>query len=390
MDFFMEYNFDNVIDRHNTNSAKWDGGNADLLPMWVADMDFEVPQPVKDAIAKRAEHGIFGYSLPRKSYYEAIISWEKRRHGWAIEKEWITFSPGIVPAVHMLIRALAQPGDKVIVQTPVYYPFFNAILNNGCQIKKNSLKLPEKKYVMDFEDLERKVKDPRAKLLILCSPHNPVGRVWRREELVRLGELCLQHDVTVISDEIHCDLIFKGHKHLPFAALDERFAQNSMTCIAPSKTFNLAGLQTSAVIIPNARIRDRFTNVLASGGLKMPNPFGIAALEAAYNQGEPWLEQLMVYLSGNVDFLMRFVEERLPMVEVIKPEGTYLVWMDFRKLGLDPDALEGLMLKKARVWLDEGYIFGQEGQGFERINVACPRSVLNQGLQRIETAVNSL
>ena len=331
----MKYNFDTVINRHNTNSIKWDGGDANLLPMWVADMDFEVPQPIKEALVKQAEHGIFGYSLPRESYYEAII-------------------------------------------------------NNGCRIDHNPLKLQNNQYVMDFEDLERKVKDPRAKLLILCSPHNPVGRVWQREELVRLGELCLQHDVAVISDEIHCDLIFKGHKHLPFAALDERFAQNSITCIAPSKTFNLAGLQTSAVIIPNAKIRDRFTNVLASDGLGMPNPFGIAALEAAYNHGEPWLEQLMDYLSGNVDFLIRFVEERLPMVDVIKPEGTYLVWMDFRKLGLDPDALEDLMLKKAKVWLDEGYIFGREGNGFERINVACPRALLNQGLQRIETAVNSL
>jgi cystathionine beta-lyase len=386
----MEYNFDNVINRHNTNSYKWDAADAELLPMWVADMDFEVPPPIKDAILIRAEHGIFGYSLPQESYYEAIISWEKRRHGWAIEKEWITFSPGIVPAVNMLVRALAQPGDKVIVQTPVYYPFFNAIINNGCQIEKNSLNFQNKKYLMDFEDLERKVKDPRAKLLILCSPHNPVGRVWTREELVRLGELCVANDVTVISDEIHCDLIFKGHKHLPFAALDKRFAKNSVTCIAPSKTFNLAGLQTSAVIIPNAKLRGRFSNVLVSDGLRSPNPFGITALEAAYNHGEPWLEQLMDYLSDNVDFLIRFVEERLPMVEVIKPEGTYLVWMDFRKLGLDPDTLEDLMLKKARVWLDEGYIFGRGGEGFERINVACPRSLLKQGLQRIERAVNSL
>jgi len=386
----MKYNFDNVINRHNTNSYKWDAADADLLPMWVADMDFEVPQPIKEAIVKRAEHGIFGYSMPQESYYEAIINWEKRRHGWAIEKEWITFTPGIVPAVHMLVRALAQPGDKVIVQTPVYYPFFNAIINNGCQIEKNSLKLQNKKYIMDFEDLERKVKDPRARLLILCSPHNPVGRVWNREELVRLGALCVENDVTVISDEIHCDLIFKGHKHRPFAALDTRFTQNSITCIAPSKTFNLAGLQTSAVITPNADIRARFTNVLVSDGLMMPSPFGITALEAAYNHGEPWLEQLMDYLSRNVDFLVRFVEERLPMVEVIKPEGTYLVWLDFRKLGIDPHTLEDLMLKKAKVWLDEGYIFGREGKGFERINVACPRSLLKQGLQRIEKAVNSL
>ena len=386
----MKYNFDNVINRRNTNSSKWDGADADLLPMWVADMDFEVPPPIKDAIVKRAEHGIFGYSLPPESYYEAIINWEKRRHGWAVDKQWIAFSPGIVPAVHMLVRALAQPGDKVIVQTPVYYPFFNAIINNGCQIEKNPLQLQNKKYTMDFDDLERKVKGPRAKFLILCSPHNPVGRVWNREELVRLGELCVANDVTVISDEIHCDLIFKGHKHLPFAALDKRFAKNSVTCIAPSKTFNLAGLQTSAVIIPNAKLRGRFSNVLVSDGLRSPNPFGITALEAAYNHGEPWLEQLMDYLSDNVDFLIRFVEERLPMVEVIKPEGTYLVWMDFRKLGLDPDTLEDLMLKKARVWLDEGYIFGRGGEGFERINVACPRSLLKQGLQRIERAVNSL
>jgi cystathionine beta-lyase len=386
----MQYDFDKVIHRQNTNSYKWDQGEKDVLPMWVADMDFEVPLPVKEAIVKKAEHGIYGYSLPQDSYFEAIINWEKKRQGWTIKKDWISFSPGIVPGINMLVRTLAQPGDKVIVQTPVYYPFFGAIINNGCRIEKNSLTLENKKYSMDFEDLEQKAKDPRATLLILSSPHNPVGRVWTKEELTRLGNICQDNDVMVIADEIHSDLIYKGNKHTPFASICEKFEQNSITCIAPSKTFNMAGLQTSAIIIPDDKIRKLFSNILDSNSLKSQNIFGITALEAAYTHGEEWLEQLIVYLGENLDFLNGFIKEKLPMIDVIKPQGTYLVWLDFRKLGLNKTVLEDLMLKKAKIWLDEGYIFGEEGEGFERINIACPRSILEKGLQRIERAIKSL
>ena len=386
----MKYNFDKVIDRYQTNSYKWDKGAKDLLPMWVADMDFEVPKPIKEAMIKKAEHGIYGYTLAPDSYYDAIINWEKKRHGWQIKKEWIMFSPGVVPGINMLVRALTQPGDKVIVQTPVYYPFFGAITNNGAQIERNPLKFENGTYRMDFNDLEEKTKNPRAQLLILCSPHNPVGRVWSREELKKLGRICQNNNVTVIADEIHCDLIFKGYKHTPFACISDDFQQNSITCIAPSKTFNLAGLQTSAFVIPDEKLRQRFFNVLESNFLLLPNAFGITALEAAYNHGEEWLEQLMDYLQENLDFLVQFTKKYLPKVNVIKTEGTYLVWMDFRGLGLDNNALEDLMLNQAKIWLDEGYVFGEEGAGFERINIACPRSILEQGLQRIADAVKSL
>ena len=282
---------------------------------------------------------------------------------------------------------MTHPGDKIIVQTPVYYPFFDLILNNGRQLETNPLRLANGAYSMDFEDLEKKAEHPRTTAIILCSPHNPVGRVWTLEELTRLGQICLENDVLVISDELHCDLVFPGFKHIPFAGISDDFAQCSITCIAPSKTFNLAGLQTSTLIIPNKRLRNQF---LKGSIFKRPNPFGIVALEAAYTHGEEWLEQLMDYLSGNIQLLCYFVRNRLPGVEIIKPEGTYLVWMDFRKLAIDSRALEDLMLNRAGVWLDEGYVFGKEGEGFERINVACPRSLLEQALHRIEEAITSL
>ncbi len=386
----MKYDFDRIIDRRGTNSYKWDLGDPDVLPMWVADMDFEVPEPVLKAVVEKAQQGIYGYSVPGNSYFDAIVNWEKKRHGWEIQREWIVFSPGVVPGINMMVRAFTQPGDKVIVQTPVYYPFFRAIINNGCQIEKNPLKLENGKYHMDFKDLEQKASDPRANILILCSPHNPVGRVWTRDELERLGEICLRNKVLVISDEIHSDLVFKGSRHTPFALASRGWERNCLTCIAPSKTFNLAGLQTSAIIIQDPLMRRRFLNVLESNLSVIQNIFGITALEAAYTKGEEWLDELLEYLEGNLNFLVEYVRERLPMVEVIRPEGTYLVWMDFRKLGMDSGSLEKFMLEKAKIWLDEGYIFGREGEGIERINIACPRSVLAEGLSRIERAVKAL
>lgn len=382
----MEINFNQVIDRSNTNSIKWDHENQEILPMWVADMDFRAPQPVIDALTERVQHGIYGYSEPNQAYFDAIINWQEKRNDWKIQQDWIAFSPGVVPAVNMIIRTFANPGEKVLVQTPVYYPFFAAIANNGCQMETNPMIFEDGKYHMDFEDLERKTADPNLHILILCSPHNPVGRVWTKEEMTRLGEICLKNEVLVISDEIHSDLILLGNKHTPFASISEAFAMNSITCMAPSKTFNLAGLQTSFLMIPNEKLRSRYLHTVEATSL-MTNTFGITALTAAYTKGEAWLEKLLAYLESNLAFLNDFVEKNMPEIKVIQPEGMYLVWMDFRALGLPKDDLEELMLKEAKIWLDEGYIFGTEGEGFERINIACPRSTLEEGLNRILSAV---
>jgi cystathionine beta-lyase len=393
----MKYNFDEIIDRTNYHSVKWDElkikfGDIpeDVLPMWIADMEFRSPQPVIEAIKKANEHGIYGYISRPLSYYQAIIDWMEKRHNWKIKKDWITYSPGVVPALSLIIRAFCQPGDKVIVQPPVYYPFFRVIENNGCHIVNNPLKLSNKKYFIDWEDLERKVDDPRVKLLILCSPHNPVGRVWQKEELIILGEICLKHNILVISDEIHADILFKGYRHTPFASISPAFAHNSITCTAPSKTFNLAGLQTSIIIIPNKKYYKIYNNILDSLALDENNVFGLVALEAAYRDGEEWLEQLLSYLNENLEFLMKYFKERIPKIKVIKPEATYLVWLDCRQLGFNAKDLNNFMIKKARVALDDGYWFGTVGEGFMRINIACPRSFLEEGLKRIERAVSSI
>ena len=393
----MKYNFDEVIDRTNYHSVKWDELETifgdipeDVLPMWVADMEFRSPQPVIEAIKKANEHGIYGYTSRPLSYYQAIIDWMEKRHNWKIKKDWLAFSPGVVPALSFIIRAFCQPGDKVVVQPPVYYPFFRVIENNGCHVVNNPLKLSNKKYFIDWEDLERKVDDPRVKLLILCSPHNPVGRVWQKEELIILGEICLKHHIIVVSDEIHADILFKGYKHTPFASISPAFAHNSITCTAPSKTFNLAGLQTSSIIIPNKKYYKIYENILDSLALNENNVFGLVALEAAYRDGEEWLEQLLSYLNENLKFLMKYFKEKIPKIKVIKPEGTYLVWLDCRQLGLSAQDLNNFMIKKARVALDDGCWFGLGGEGFMRINIASPRSFLEEGLKRIEEAVNSL
>ena len=389
----MKYNFDEVIDRTNYHSVKWDDLETtfgavpkDVLPMWVADMEFRSPQPVIEAIKKAAEHGIYGYTSRPDSYYQAIIDWMERRHSWKVKKDWLAFSPGVVPALSFIIRAFTQPGDKVVDQPPVYYPFFRVIENNGCRVVNNPLKFSNKKYFIDWEDLERKIDDPRVKLLILCSPHNPVGRVWQKEELIILGEICLKHNIIVVSDEIHADILFKGYKHTPFASISPAFAHHSITCTAPSKTFNLAGLQTSTIIIPNKKYYKIYNNILDSLALDENNVFGLVALEAAYRDGEEWLEQLLAYLNENLEFLMKYFRERIPKIKVIKPEGTYLVWLDCRQLGLSTKDLNNFMINKAGVALDGGDWFGTEGKGFMRINIACPRSFLEECLKRIERA----
>jgi cystathionine beta-lyase len=388
----MRYNFDKEINRYNTNSYKWDDienvfGEKDILPMWTADMDIQSPQPVIDAIKHKAEHGIFGYTVKTESYHEAVVDWMSRKNNWKIEKDWICFSPGIAPALNFIVQAFTNPGDKVVIQPPVYYPFHSVVEQNKRELVCNPLKLENGKYVMDLHDLQTKL-DSRVKLLILCSPHNPGGRVWTKEELIELGEICLKHNILVVSDEIHADIVFKYHTHTPFAAISDEFAQNTIVCTAPSKTFNIAGLQTSNIIIPNHQLRETFTEIMTKNNLVFMNPFGVVATEAAYRYGDEWLTQYLEYLQGNFDFLINYIEDNLKQLNVMKPEGTYLVWIDCLKLGMDDKRLEQFMLKEAKVAPSMGYTFGSGGEGYIRLNIGCPRFRLQAGLERIEKAVN--
>lgn len=388
----MKYNFDHVIARENTNSLKWDrtvltkrlGFDADgILPLWVADMDFRAPQPVIDALIKRAEHGIFGYTSPLDDYYAALTWWQKSRHNWDIQKEWVTMMPGIVPAFNFFIRALTDEGDKIIIQEPVYPPFRSTIETNNRIVANNSLKLVDDKYVMDYDQLEQLAKDPQTKMLILCSPHNPMGIVWSSDELRKLGEICNANNVVVVADEIHNDLILPGNSHLTYALLGEEFANNSIICTAPSKTFNLAGLQISNIIIPNRVIREKVDKELKKSSIMEPNAFGIVATTAAYSEeGANWLNQLLVYLESNAQFIHEFVNHRMPNVKYTKPQGTYLAWLDFKDTNISEE-LEHKISKEAKVLLNSGAMFGSEGKGYMRVNFACPRSVLAEALERI-------
>jgi len=392
----MKYDFDRIIDRSQTNSVKWDKdflkkkfGTDDILPLWVADMDFQCPQPMIDALKKRVENGIYGYSWYKTpAYLDAVSNWMKRRLNWSIDDEWIVFSPGIVPAICMLIQTFTNVGEKVLIQSPVYYPFFSSVENNGRIIMINQLNYENNRYTFNFDDFEEKAKDPLTKLFVLCSPHNPVGRVWTEKELKKLGEICLENDVLIISDEIHHDLILSGYKHILFSTLSEEFESNTILCTAPSKTFNIAGLNTSNIIIPNEKLRESFLNTISERNSVMnSNIFGITALIAAYNEGEEWLDQVIKYIEGNFQFLKDFVNELLPNIDVIDPEATYLAWLDCNKLGMDDEKLSNFMIKKAKVALDDGKIFGSGGEGFERINVGCPRAILKECMNRIANAL---
>lgn len=385
-------NFDQIINRKQTASLKWDKnkerfGKEDLLPLWVADMDFKAPQPVLDAIKRRVEHGIFGYSFVPDSTYDAIIHWINKRYQWSINKEWIDFSHGVVPAISTIVNTFTEPGDEIIIQSPVYYPFFSQVEKNGRKLVNNQLIEKNGTYAMDFEHLEKSISE-KTKMLILSHPHNPVGRVWTREELTQLGEICVKHNILVISDEIHCDLTFKGIQHIPFASISKEFADISITCMAPSKTFNLAGLQTSYLIIPNKKNRIKYKEALGRQGLSEPNIIGITAMEAAYRYGEGWLNELMTYIQSNLIALTTFIEKELPSLKVIQPEAMYLVWIDARKLGVDHKELESRIINKGNVALNQGYIFGKSGEGFIRVNIACPQETLMQGLKQIKNALS--
>ena len=395
----MEYNFDRFIDRKDSFSLKWSKealqmvfkkDDDDLLPLWVADMDFECPKPVVDALKKEAEGCVYGYNWHgTPKYLDAVTGWMHRRHQWKVDPNWIVYSPGIVPAINMMVQTFSNVGEKIIVQPPVYYPFFSAVTENGRKLSLNQLHYENQKYTFDYEDFEEKAKDPLNKIFILCSPHNPVGRVWTKEELKKLGDICLEHDILIISDEIHHDLILPGNNHTCFSTLSEEFEQKTIVCTAPSKTFNLAGLQVSNIIIPNEKLRQSFINTIVhKNGIGIPNSFGIVAMIAAYNEGEEWLDQVLEYVNYNFHFLKDFVKNELPSVKYIEPEGTYLAWLDFNSLGLNDEGLKNLILNKAKIALDGGKLFGAGGEGFQRVNVACPKSILEETMQRIKKVID--
>lgn len=385
----MKYDFDKTIDRRATNSYKWDSAPEGVLPMWVADMDFRTAPAIIDALQKRVAHGIFGYTRVPDAYYDAVTSWFSRRHGWDIDREWIIYTSGVVPAVSAVIKALTVPGDKVIVQTPVYNCFFSSIRNNGCEIVSNPLRRTADTYKMDFDALERCAADPRVKVMLLCNPHNPAGRVWTPDELTRLGNICLRNGVTVVADEIHCELVYQGFKYTPFASLSDAFLHRSVTCVSPSKAFNIAGLQIANIVAFDNDLRSRIDKAININEVCDVNPFGVAATIAAYNEGEEWLNQLVDYLHGNYEAMAEFCRRELAEFPITRLEGTYLVWMDCSSLGMSSDALEHALLDDARLWLNAGTMYGAEGEGYMRWNIACPRSVMLDGLNRFLNFVRS-
>lgn len=386
------FDFDKIIPRQGTGSRKWDAlenvfGSNEVLPLWIADMDFSSPKAVSNAIIERANHPIYAYNTQEKSLYQSVIEWAKKRHGWEIEEEWILLAPGVVPSISLSIFALSEPGEGIIIQPPVYPPFFASIKDNERKVVENPLLLKNGRYEIDFEDLEQKLADPNNKLLLLCSPHNPVGRVWSRAELEKVYELCQKYEVDVLADEIHNDLVFQGHKHTVFASLGTPVCKQSVTFMAASKTFNVAGLNFSFIIVPCKRRRGLIQNWITKLHISRNNVFGGIGTEAAYRDGEAWLDALLIYLEKNADILVDFIQTRLPEVKVSKPEGTYLVWLDFRAYFTNDKELQKFLVHTAKVGLNAGRNFGTQGEGFARINIATQRSVLLEALTRIEKAL---
>lgn len=391
----MNHDFDSIIDRKNTNSLKYDFGlerkkREDLLPLWVADMDFRLPDVVLDDIQAAVTHGIFGYSDVKEEYFQTLYRWFDKNFHFQPEREWLIKTPGIVFAIALAIKAFTKPKDAVLIQQPVYYPFSETIHDNDRVVVNNQLVYEDGYYRIDFEDFEQKIIDHKVKLFLLCSPHNPVGRVWTKEELTKVGEICLKHNVLVLSDEIHCDFTYPGHVHTMFPTIREDFAQNSILCTAPSKTFNLAGLQTSNIFIANKELRKQFLHELSASGYSQLNGLGLVACQSAYKNGEVWLNELREYLQGNLTFVREYLKENIPQIRLVEPQGTYLVWLDCSGLGLTYKELEQLVIEKAKLWLDGGVIFGKASALFERINIACPRSILKQALDQLAEAVKTL
>ena len=390
-----QYDFDAVIDRKNTNSLKYDfaverGRPADVLPLWVADMDFRAPAPVLEALHRAVEHGIFGYSEVKSDYYDAVSHWFSRRFGWQTRPEWLVKTPGVVYALAMAVRALTQPGDAVLIQPPVYYPFFSVIRDNDRVVVENELVYQDGRYSIDFEDFERKIAQQQVKLFILCSPHNPVGRVWTLEELQRIGDICRKHNVYVVSDEIHCDFATQEHSHHIFLAANPDLAEQTIVCTAPSKTFNLAGLQVSNIWIPSKKLRTAFLKEIDRSGYSQLNTLGLVACQSAYTSGGEWLEQCRCYLRENLDYLRNFLAEHIPEIRLVEPDGTYFAWLDCSGLGLGKSDLNDLIVNRAKLWLDAGHIFGGDAGQFQRVVLACSRVTLKQALCQLEAAVKSL
>lgn len=390
----MNYNFDEIIDRKNTNSIKYDfaterGRPEGVIPLWVADMDFRIAPEIIDVLVEKSTHGIFGYTDTKDDYFDAIYQWFSTRFDWQPKKEWLVKAPGVVFSLALSIRAFTEEGDSVLIQQPVYSPFSQVVLSNNRNLVVNSLKLENKQYEIDFEDFEHKIIKEKVKLFVLCSPHNPVGRVWTKEELTRLGDICLKHNVLVISDEVHCDFTYSDNKHLVFPSIREDFEEISILCTAPSKTFNLAGLQTSNLFISNKELKRKFTKELSRSGYSQLNTMGLAACQAAYTHGSLWLDELKDYLLENLNFVRTFLEENLPEVKLIEPQGTYLLWLDFNKLDLNQDELNHLITHKANLWLNDGPSFGEGGKGFFRMNIACQKSILESALKNLESALKN-
>lgn len=390
----MNYDFDRIIDRANTNSIKYDfaverGKPEDILPLWVADMDFQSPAEVLQAMQKAVSHGIFGYSDVKRDYYDVVHSWFLNHFGWDTKEEWLIKTPGVVYAIAQAIRAFTKEGEGVMIQPPVYYPFYEVIRLNHRRLVRNTLVFQNNNYFIDFEDFEQRIINENVRLFLLCSPHNPVGRVWTEEELSRMGDICLKHQVIVVSDEIHCDFTYPGHKHTIFASVRESFADHCMICTAPSKTFNLAGLQVSNIFIKNEDMRNRFEHELEASGYSQLNTLGLVACKAAYEYGEDWLTDLKVYLQDNLSYVREFVAENLKGIRLVEPQGTYLVWLDCRELKLTRKEMEELIVYKAKLWLDPGHIFGSSGEGFERINIACRRETLEKALTQLKLALEA-
>ena len=387
----MKYNFDEIIPRRNTNSVKWDeAAQDDIIPLWVADMDFRVLPQITEALRQRVDHGVFGYTHVPDSYYESVIRWFEDRHGLqGVKPSDIIYTSGVVPAISAIVRGLTLPGDKVLVQTPVYNCFFSSIRNQGCMVEENHLVYKNNTYVVDWDDFERKCADSRVRIFLLCNPHNPAGRVWKKEELLRMGEICQKHDVFVISDEIHCELVMPGNEYTPFASLSDDFLKNSATCVAPTKAFNIAGLQIANIIVKDRNKRERIDRAINIHEVCDVNPFGVIATEAAYTEeGAEWLRQLNTYLFANYRFLCDFFSKHFPSLEVVKLEGTYLVWVDCSSLGKSSTEIVNNLYRHG-VWMNDGVMYGENQGAFIRINIACPRKILEEGLLRMEKALHS-
>ena len=391
----MKYDFDKITDRRGTMCLKYDfakqrGKKDGLISMWVADMDFPTAPVITERLKAAAEHGIFGYTESDERYYEAVSGWYERHFGWKPAPEYLVKTPGVVFALAAAVRAYTEPGDAVLIQQPVYYPFSEVIIDNGRRLVNSPLKLRGSHYEIDFDDFEAKIRSEQVKLFLLCSPHNPVGRVWTEEELRKIGDICLKYGVIIVSDEIHSDFVWGDRHHTMIAGLDERYAAVTVTCTAPSKTFNIAGLQVSNIFIPDRKLRHAFRKSVAQAGYSQLNCMGLFACTAAYEGGEEWLAQLKEYLYGNIIYMRDFIHDEIPQLTFIEPEGTYLMWVDFRRLGLTEAQREELVTERAGLWLDSGAMFGSDGEGFERFNIACTRSVLKEALTKLKAAVNGI